>query len=202
MSALKPDSSRPAVVITTIESDQYSLRPLNSESGRPLATVPYQSDAVTQAVGENRRVQTWLHDSPAVPIRFELVDQAPSVTAEMSIGLTSQQAGIQVHQEIYFQIEHRDLATLSLNVPNGLQPVVRIAGEKEALRASLDAPTTWSFRLPKARRGDLRIEVDYLWPLRKATIARLSAPIRCRSSRRCSRMYFAVKPEPTMPACG
>lgn len=153
------------VVITTIESDQYSLRPLNSESGRPLATVPYQSDAVTQAVGESRRVQTWLHDSPAVPIRFELVDQAPSVTAEMSIGLTSQQAGIQVHQEIYFQIEHRDLATLSLNVPNGLQPVVRIAGEKEALRASLDAPTTWSFRLPKARRGDLRIEVDYLWPV-------------------------------------
>ncbi len=152
------------VVITTIESDQYSLRPLNAETGRILTSVPFSSDAVSEAAQQNRRAQTWLHDTPSSPIRFDLVDQAPSVTAEMVVGLSAEQAGIHVHQQIDFQIEHRDLATLSLNVPNGLQPIVRIMGEAEPLRATLDAPTTWSFRLPRARRGELKIEVDYLWP--------------------------------------
>lgn len=154
------------VIITTVESDTYSLQPINSETSRSLQTAPFQSAAIAQAMEQGRNAQAWLHVQPEVPLTFELVRQAPSVTTSMSVGLTPRDAGIEVRQEILFQIEHSELAVLSFIVPEGVQPAVTIAGESERLRASLDSPTSWSFRLPTSRRGRIRVYVDYLWQVR------------------------------------
>ena len=78
-------------------------------------------------------------------------------------------SGIEVNETIGFEIEHRDLASLSLTVPAGIKPTVRISGQTEVLRATIDSETHdsethLSFRLPEARRGSLTFEVHYLWP--------------------------------------
>lgn len=156
--------SREPIVIRTVESDEYSLQPINTETTRPLAPAPYPSTTSGPA-GTERSARTWIHDPPAVPIRFELIPQAPSVSAAMLVGLTPVEAGIMVRQEIDYLIEHSDLLTLSLTVPEGIRPDVRIAGESEPLRATLDSATNWSFRLPRSQRGNLRIVVSYLWPM-------------------------------------
>lgn len=153
------------IILTTIESDTYSLQPVNTESSRSLPTAPFQSSAIAEASARNRNAQAWLHSQPEVPLRFELMRQAPSVTTSMIVGLTPRDAGIEVRQEIAYQIEHSELSTLSLIVPEGVQPTVTVANEPERLRATLDTATSWSFRLPASRRGTLQVSVEYLWPV-------------------------------------
>lgn len=159
--------SREPIVIRTVESDEYSLQPMNTETSRPLAPAPFQSiPSVT--VGAEKNSRTWIHDPPAVPIRFDMIPQAPSVSASMVVGLTPGDTGIVVRQEIHYLIEHSDLLTLSLNVPEGIIPDVRIANDPEPLRATLDTATNWSFRMPRSQRGALTIVVSYLWPIARS----------------------------------
>ena len=154
-------------VITTIESDQYSIRPISMGTGKVLPTVPLPGPASVAAVGSDLHSQSWLHDDPPIPVRLELPEQAPSVRANIRLGMQQRDAGIEVRETIGFEIEHRDLPVLSLHVPAGIQPTVRISGQTEVLRRTIDptvdSDSQWRFRLPEARRGSLTFEVNYRW---------------------------------------
>ncbi|MCA9009825.1 MAG: hypothetical protein KDB01_08765 [Planctomycetaceae bacterium] len=150
-------------VLTTIESDEYSIRPISMGTGELLPTVPMPTPTSTVAVGSGLKSESWLHDDASVPIRLELPAQAPSVRASIQLGMQPRGADIEVLETISLEVEHRDLTNLSLKVPFGIFPTVRLAGKSEVLRASIDSETHWSFRLPEARRGSLTFEVHYKW---------------------------------------
>lgn len=150
-------------VLNTIESDEYSIRPISMGTGEPLPTVPLSSPAATVAVGAGLKSESWLHDDAEIPIRLELPAQAPSVRAGIRVGMATRGSEIEVRELIQFEIEHRDLTILSLQVPQGIYPTVRVAGQSDVLRPTFDSETHWSFRLPEARRGKLAVEVNYLW---------------------------------------
>ncbi|MBC7967514.1 MAG: hypothetical protein H7Z17_16490, partial [Fuerstia sp.] len=115
------------------------------------------------AVGSGLQSESWLHEDASIPIRLELPAQAPSVRANVRLGMQPRGSGIEVLETIGFEIEHRDLAVLSLTVPAGIEPTVRISGQSEILRATTIDAETRSFRLPEARRGTLTFEVNYIW---------------------------------------
>ena len=151
-------------VLTTIESDEYRIRPISMGTGRPLPTVPLPGPASAVAIETDLHSESWLHDDPSIPVRLELPEQAPSVRTNIRLGMRQQGTAIEVRETISFEIEHRDLPALSLNVPGEIRkPTVRIAGQTEVLRATIDSDTHWSFRLPEARRGSLTLEVNYIW---------------------------------------
>ena len=150
-------------VLITIESDEYSIRPISMGTGEPLPTVPLPAPAAAVAVESGLKSESWLHDDASIPIRLELPAQAPSVRANVRLGMQPRGSRIEVLETIGFEIEHRDLASLSLTVPAGIEPTVRISGQSEILRATIDSETHWSFRLPEARRGSLTFEVNYHW---------------------------------------
>jgi hypothetical protein len=151
------------VVLTTIESDEYSIRPISMGTGEPLPTIPLSAPAAAVNVGTGLKSESWLHDDAAIPIRLELPTQAPSVRANIRLGMQPRGTGIEVLETIDLEVEHRDLTSLSLSVPDGIRPTVQLAGQAEALRATIDSETHWSFRLPEARRGNLTFVVRYLW---------------------------------------
>ena len=150
-------------VLITIESDEFSIRPISMGTGEPLPTIPLPAPAAAVAVESGLKSESWLHDDASIPIRLELPAQAPSVRANIRLGMQPRGSVIDVLETIGFEIEHRDLASLSLNVPVGIFPTVRIFGQSEILRATIDSETHWSFRLPEARRGSLTFEVNYKW---------------------------------------
>ncbi|HRA86855.1 MAG TPA: hypothetical protein PK992_02260 [Planctomycetaceae bacterium] len=156
-------------VLTTIESDEFSIRPISMGTGEPLPTVPLSVPA-SVVVGSGLKSESWLHDDASIPIRLELPEQAPSVRASIRVGMQPQGSAIEVRESIQFEIEHRDLNSLSLQVPTGIRrPTVRIAGQPDVLRATIEADTHWSFRLPEARRGNLAVEINYVWTPTSAT---------------------------------
>jgi hypothetical protein len=158
------------VLITTVDSDEYSTRPISMGTGEPLTAAPLSAtfqgavDLIPTS-GEKpspANSSSWLHDDPEMPLRLELIPQAPSVRAELQVGMEPRQNGIEVQETIRFQIDRRDLTALSLQVPDGLQPIVRIPEQNEPLRAVIEA-SKWTFRLPEPRRGSLKVLVTYLW---------------------------------------
>jgi hypothetical protein len=150
-------------VIRTIESDEYSVRPINMGTGELLPSVPVAGSLTGGGVDDGLKSESWLHDDPTNPIRLELPAQAPSVNAEITVGMQPRENGIEVQELIHFEIEHRDLTSLQLQVPDGIRrPTVRIAGTTEPLRGTIES-SNWSFRLPESRRGSLDVEVTYLW---------------------------------------
>lgn len=152
------------VELITIESDQFSIYPVNMGTGDPLKVAPSGAMSDRSTAGTRLRSERWIHDEPATPIRLELREQFPSVQAEITLGLLPRENGIEVVESVRFDIEHRDLAELSLQVPVGLRPTVRIPGQAEPLRGTIES-SNWRFRLPETRRGNLNIEVSYLWPV-------------------------------------
>jgi len=150
-------------IIRTIESDDYSIRPISMGNGELLPTVPVSTPLSTDSPETTLISETWLHDDPSIPIRLELPTQAPSVRAEITLGMQPRENGIEVKELIRFEIEHRDMPSLSLQVPPEIRPTVRVSGQAEPLRATIES-SNWSFRLPEPKRGILNIEVSYLWP--------------------------------------
>ena len=161
-------------VLTTIESDEYSIRPISMGTGELLPMVPLPGAASATADSSGLKSEGWLHDDPSIPIRLELPEQAPSVRAQIVVGLAPHENGIEVQETIRFEIEHRDLASLSLRVPDGVEPTVRIPGQTEPLRATIESATTSattsSFRLPEARRGSLTVDVTWLTSVSRSTV--------------------------------
>ncbi|MBC7966102.1 MAG: hypothetical protein H7Z17_09280, partial [Fuerstia sp.] len=58
-------------VLTTIESDEYSIRPISMGTGEPLPTVPLSALAAAVAVGSGLQSESWLHEDASIPIRLE-----------------------------------------------------------------------------------------------------------------------------------
>jgi hypothetical protein len=160
---VESDSAQPAV-ITTIESDSFTLLPLNASTGATLNALPDRAPSESPAA-PGRISTSWLLDRPSDPLRFHVNSQAPSVTASIELELIPQDYGIEVHEEIAYRIEHRDLSALSLAIPEGVRAVVHLEGEAEALRGTVEGIAVRTFRLPDPQRGDLRLVVRYLWPL-------------------------------------
>ena len=149
-------------VITTIESDEFTIQPISMGTGERLPRIPLATAVKPDLAERGFQSESWLHDDPTIPIRLELKPQAPSVRAEITLGMFPRENGLEVHETILFDIEHRDLTGLSLQVPDQLRPIVRISGQAEQLRATIES-SNWSFRLPEARRGSLSVEISYLW---------------------------------------
>lgn len=150
-------------IIRTLESDEYSIQPKIIATGKLLSTVPVSAPSPEENTNRGLRSESWLHDDPSTPIQLDLPRQAPSVRAEIVIGMQPRENGIEVQESIRFEIEHRDMTSLFLQVPEGIRPSVRVAGQTEALKPSIES-SKWSFRLPEARRGSLDVDVTYLWP--------------------------------------
>lgn len=170
--------SQQPIVISTVESDQYSIQPISAEDGQLLPGVPAQSATANGSAPEVRRIQAWIHESSDRPLRLEFTEQAPSVTASIRAGFRPAETGIRVHEEIRFQIEHSDLSTISFIVPAGILPEVRITGSTETLRPSVESSTRISYHLAVVRRGELNLEVDYLWPVAAAEQPRAGESVR------------------------
>lgn len=170
--------SQQPIVVSTVESDQYSIQPISAEDGQLLPGVPAQSATANGSAPEVRRVQAWIHESSDRPLRLEFTEQAPSVTASIRAGFRPAETGIRVHEEIRFQIEHSDLSTISFIVPAGILPEVRITGSTETLRPSVESSTRISYHLAVVRRGELNLEVDYLWPVPAAEQPRAGQTVR------------------------
>lgn len=160
---LRSRKGQPFVLMTT-ESDQFSIHPISMGTGESLPVIPFATTSTPTTAETRLRKENWLHDDPTIPIRLELREQFPSVQAEIVMGLSPKENGIEVLESIRFEIEHRDLADLSLQVPEGLRPTVRIPGQSESLRGTIES-SNWRFRLPETRRGSLTIEVSYLVPV-------------------------------------
>jgi hypothetical protein len=173
------DTTQPAVV-TTVESDSFTLLPLNAATGEPLDVLPDRSTIERSSVQE-RSSTSWLLDRLTEPIRFHVNSQAPSVTTAVAIELSPQEYGIEVRQDIAYRIEHRDLTQLSLAFPEGIRAVVHLEGEVEPLRGTVEAGDIRTYRLPQPQRGDLNLVIQYLWPLPGSTMnqdqASISLPI-------------------------
>ncbi|MCA9064847.1 MAG: hypothetical protein KDA96_17365, partial [Planctomycetaceae bacterium] len=152
-----------SVVVVTIESDEYSIIPHSATEQAPLAALPFRSVVSEELQADGDSVRSWLHDQPRMPLRLEMIPQAPSITSSLQVGLTPQPAGIEVRETIEFLIEHRDLTQLQLTVPDGIRPIVRLKGSNERLRETAETANRWSYRLPRAQRGRLSVEVSYLW---------------------------------------
>lgn len=155
-------------VLTTLESDAYSIRPISMGTGELLQTVPVPTQKGSGQTDPGLKSESWLHDDPSIPLRLELPPQAPSVRAKLTLGLEPRENGIEVRETIEFEIEHRELQGFSLQVPDGVRPTVRVVGKSEFLRPTIES-SNWSFRLAEAKRGSLAIEVIYLWPLAMLT---------------------------------
>lgn len=163
---LKSRKGQPFVIYTR-ESDQFSIHPISMGTGESLPVIPLVTTSESTAPETRLRSESWFHDDPTIPIRLELREQFPSVQAEISMGLVPKENGIEVLESIRFEIEHRDLAELSLQVPEGLRPTVRIPGQTEPLRGTIES-SNWRFRLPETHRGTLKIDVSYLYAVPSA----------------------------------
>lgn len=151
------------IVLRTLESDEYRVELQNEVTGEFLSSLPDTSVAVG---GKDLKPGSaaWLHNNPDVPLKLTLTKQEPVVRASITAGLTPRENGLEVRETLVFEIDHRDLTELSLLVPERVQPVVRVSGSAEPLRALIGTAGKWSFRLPEASRGMLKAEVTWIWP--------------------------------------
>lgn len=153
------------VVLRTLESDEYRVELENAVTGESLPSLP---DTSLPAGEQDSALASaaWLHNNPDMPLTMTLVRQEPLVRAAITAGLIPRDNGLEVREVLQFEIDHRDLTELTLLVPERVQPVVRVSGSEEPLRALIGTTGKWSFRLPQASRGALTAEVTWLWPAR------------------------------------
>jgi len=168
------------IVLRTLESDEYRVELQNEVTGEFLSSLPDRSVSV-QGQELKPVSAAWLHNNPDVPLTLTLTKQEPVVRASITAGLTPRENGLEVRETLLFEIDHRDLTELSLLVPERVQPVVRVSGSAEPLRALIGTARKWSFRLPEASRGLLKAEVTWIWPGRPdvttAGVADLQIPL-------------------------
>lgn len=158
---IRSESVQP-VVITTVDSDAFTLLPLDAETGNLLRKLPGRAPADSSQPGQS--ATSWIVERARDRIRFHVNSQAPSVTASIQVALMPAEFGIEVRELISYEIEHRDLTGVSLEVPDGIQPIVRRVGDAEPLRGTVDDSETRTFRLTAPQRGTLSLEVTYLVP--------------------------------------
>lgn len=174
------------VVLRTEESDDYQAVLLNAGSGERLRGVPAASSLsagfsgvssvpagaanttgseVTAGAGEepdSQRASSWLQEDSAQPVWIKLEPQKQMIRAAVTAGLTAAARGVEVLETIELDVLHRDISEVTLLVPESVQPVVRVAGVLEPLRAVIGKSNEWTFRLPQATRGSLLLEVRWL----------------------------------------
>ncbi|MCA9064709.1 MAG: hypothetical protein KDA96_16675, partial [Planctomycetaceae bacterium] len=151
-----------SMVIVTRESDEYSIVPHVQGEEAPLPSLPFRLVPEQREV-EEQSAQSWLHDQSQRPLQLKLKRQTASVTSTLTAGLTPEPTGIEVRETIDLLVEHGDLTTVPLTVPDGVRPVVRLKGSNERLRETTETANRWNYRLPRVHRGRLSLEVSYLW---------------------------------------
>jgi hypothetical protein len=93
---------------------------------------------------------------------IRLVPQRQTIRAAVTAGLVAVDRGVEVREKIELDVMHRDITEVTLLVPATVQPVVRVAGSADPLRAVIGKSNEWTFRLPQATRGTLVLEVRWL----------------------------------------
>ena len=149
------------VVLRLLESDQSRIEVTAPASADDLTGI--SEDPSETQPGTAQQPRSLLYRNPDQPLLVSLRRQDPVVEAEVAAGLTPVEAGLEIRQQIRFLIDHKDLTEVTLFVPERVQPVVRIAGNREPLRPGIGPSGKWTFRLPQAARGELLLEVGWIW---------------------------------------
>jgi len=164
------------VVLRTEESDEYEAELLLAGGGERLRGVPATSSlsaglsglesggvgAVEGAGAVLERGLSWIHENPSEPVWIRLMPQRQTIRASVTAGLVAVDRGVEVREKIELDVMHRDITEVTLLVPATVQPVVRVAGVADPLRAVIGKSNEWTFRLPQATRGTLVLEVRWL----------------------------------------
>jgi hypothetical protein len=165
------------VVLRTEESDEYEAELLLAGSGERLRGVPATSSLSAGIAGMEsggggggggggesapERGLSWIHENPGEPVWIRLVPQRQTIRAAVTAGLVAMDRGVEVREKIELDVMYRDITEVTLLVPATVQPVVRVAGAADPLRAVIGKSNEWTFRLPQATRGTLVLEVRWL----------------------------------------
>ncbi|MEY3174184.1 MAG: hypothetical protein RLZZ436_2098 [Planctomycetota bacterium] len=157
------------VVLRTEESDDYQAELLTASSGERLRGVPSTSVAAVgsstggvSAAPELERGVSWMHENSSAAVRIRLVHQPQMIRAAVTAGLQAAARGVEVRESIELDVMHREINEITLMVPESVQPVVRLAGVGEPLRAVIGKSNEWTFRLPQPIRGTLVLDVRWL----------------------------------------
>ena len=149
-----------------------TMRLLQSDQNRIEITAPASADALTpisspgavpESAGPVNPARSLLYRDPEQPLLVSLRKQDPVVEADVSTGFTPVENGLEVRQQIRFLIDHKDLTEVALFVPDRVQPVVRATGSREPLRPVIGPSGKWTFRLPQSARGELLLDVGWIW---------------------------------------
>lgn len=159
------------VLFRLAASDDYRIKVTNTVNAEPLLAVSVseqQDETLLDTMSEGQvglLPGGLLLSNSTIPVEIGLEEQQPEVRASVQVRLQSDDQGLRIKQFIQFNIDYRDLSEVSLMVPDGIRPVVKLAGSAETLRQRIGPSGKSTFRLPIARRGRLEIEADWLWPL-------------------------------------
>ncbi|MEZ6059487.1 MAG: hypothetical protein R3C19_03900 [Planctomycetaceae bacterium] len=153
-----------ATIVTLVESDSWSIRLTKPDGISEFSSVP-----VSRQPGDVRAnvqpVTARLVEESGSRVRARLTSQQPEVRASAVVELRQGigVGGIHVHEELLFQVHHRDLDEIRLVVPDRVIPTVRLHGQPGTLAATGTSTRESVFQLPVQKRGELLIDVDYNW---------------------------------------
>lgn len=149
------------VILRLQQSDQIRIEVTAPASADALT--PMSSEPTTESVPGSKPVRSLLYRNPDQPLLLSLQRQDPVVEADVSAGFSSVDTGIEIRQQIRFFIDNKDLTEVSLFVPDRIQPMVRIPGNREPLRPVIGPSGKWTYRLPQAARGEFFLDVGWIW---------------------------------------
>lgn len=149
------------VTLRLQQSDQIRIEVTAPASTDALA--PMSADPAAESVLSTKPVRSLLYRNPDQPLLVSLRRQDPVVEADVSAGFSPVESGIEIRQQIRFFIDNKDLTEIALFVPDRIQPTVRMPGNREPLRPVIGPSGKWTYRLPQAARGELFLDVGWIW---------------------------------------
>lgn len=161
-----------------------TIRLLQSDQNRIEITAPASADALNaissagagpETAGPVNPPRSLLYRDPEQPLLVSLRKQDPVVEADVSTRLAPVANGLELRQQIRFLIDHKDLTEVALFVPDRVQPIVRAAGIREPLRPVIGPSGKWTFRLPQSARGELLLDVGWIWSAQQSGSASQNA---------------------------
>lgn len=169
-------STAHGITVTLTESDVYSIQLLQGDRESAFPALPVSSPQTTMA---QEFTSAWLVDNPDSPVWVELTEQSPEVKASAFVTLSPANSSIHVHEEILFQVRHRDLTGIGLIIPTGVIPTVRLSGSESTMTPTGTSNGVSLYRFEESARGNLTVVVDYHWepPRSAATSGPLNLPL-------------------------
>jgi hypothetical protein len=155
-------STSHSTTVSMAESDTYSMMITQQDgvTGFPLAPLGRSTDGQPDAW---QPASAWLVEDSGGVVRLRLTAQTPEVAVGIVTDLTPENGSLHVHEELRFEVRHRDLNEVRLLVPKGVVPVVRLGGDGQPMKETRTTSQEIVLPLPEATRGEFRVDVDYFW---------------------------------------